>query len=423
MTIDAASIDAAYVVLQSTRQSGLRRRSYSKGLSMSWGRSRDWGSSWAPYVSIGEKLNMAVRLADQLAKKQNREVSPVKLQGSKIAKTFWGKAWCDNLTAYQDFSNRLPRGATYVRNGSVVDLVIDPKKINAIVAGSQPYTVKIEITALDAGRWKALRSECSKSIDSLLDLLSGKLSDGVMKQLTDQKTGLFPSPKEIKMSCSCPDYSSCCKHLAAVMYGVGSRLDSRPELLFLLRGVNHQELVSEAIAAGNLNRELSAVDDGGLATQDLSELFGIELDSSQLAASGPGKEKSRTVKTSPKKTSSRKIVEPIVSTGTSKKQKSEMKKAGVKKADVKKAAPAKRVIKPVVPSNGKQTEPSKRGRRELGSEKTTVRKAPVAKVAIARTKKKEQTSKKAAAPPKTVARTTAKQKAAARQVKRPTGAD
>ena len=211
------------------------------------------------------------------------------------------------------------------------------------------------------------------------------------------------------------------------MYGVGSRLDSRPELLFLLRGVNHQELVSEAIAAGNLNRELSAVNDGGLATQDLSELFGIELDSSQLAASAPGKKKSRTVKTSPKKTSSRKIIEPIVehivSTGTSKKQKSEVKKAGVKKAEVKKAAPAKRVIKPVVPSNGKQTEPSKRGRRELGSEKTTVRKAPVAKVAIARTKKKEQASKKAAAAPKTVARTTAKQKAAARQVKRPTGTD
>ena len=394
---------------------------------MSWGRSRDWGSSWAPYVSVGEKLNKAVRLAAQLAKKQNREVAPVKLQGSKIAKTFWGKAWCDNLTAYQDFSNRLPRGATYVRNGSVVDLVIDPKKINAIVAGSQPYTVKIEITALDAGRWKALRSECSRSIDSLLDLLSGKLSDGVMKQLTDQKTGLFPSPKEIKMSCSCPDYSSCCKHLAAVMYGVGSRLDSRPELLFLLRGVNHQELVSEAIAAGNLNRELSAVNDGGLATQDLSELFGIELDSSQLAASAPGKKKSRTVKTSPKKTSSRKIiepiVEPIVSTGTSKKQKSEVKKAGVKKAEVKQAAPAKRVIKPVVPSNGKQTEPSKRGRRELGSEKTTVRKAPVAEVAIATTKKKKQTSTKAAATTKTVARTTAKQKAVARQVKRPTGID
>jgi hypothetical protein len=156
---------------------------------MSWGR-----YDFAPYVPVAQKLGKAAKLAAQRAKKEQRDVSPVKLQGKAIAKTFWGKAWCDNLTAYQDFSNRLPRGATYVRNGSVVDLVIHPKNIAAIVAGSEPYTVKIEITELDAKRWKSIRSECSESIDSLLDLLSGKLSDGVMKRLTDQKTGLFPSP-------------------------------------------------------------------------------------------------------------------------------------------------------------------------------------------------------------------------------------
>ena len=258
---------------------------------MSWGR-----YDFAPYVPVAQKLGKAVKLSDQVAKKQNRVPAPVKLQGRTIAKTFWGKAWCDNLTAYQDFSNRLPRGATYVRNGSVVDLVIHPKKIAAIVAGSEPYTVKIEITELDAKRWKSIRSECSESIESLLDLLSGKLSDGVMKRLTDQKSGLFPAPREIRMSCSCPDYSSCCKHLAAVMYGVGARLDSQPELLFLLRGVDHQELVSQAIAAGNLDRELSAVDDNGLGTLDLSELFGIELDSSKPVAIVSGKVKAGKVK-------------------------------------------------------------------------------------------------------------------------------
>lgn len=251
---------------------------------MSWGQ-------WGPYVSVGEKLNKAAKKAAALAKKQKREPSPVKVQGRNIAKTFWGKAWCDNLTAYQDYSNRLPRGATYVRNGSVVDLVISPKKIEAIVAGSDPYTVKIEITALDSKRWKAIRSECSESIDSLLDLLSGKLSDGVMKRLTDQKTGLFPAPREIKMSCSCPDYSSCCKHLAAVMYGIGARLDSQPELLFLLRGVDHQELVSQAIAAGNLDRELSTSGSSGLDTNDLGAIFGIELDSVASDVAKPAKKK------------------------------------------------------------------------------------------------------------------------------------
>ena len=249
-----------------------------------------WEQQWAPYVSVGDKLNKAVRHAVQLAKKQKREREPVSIQGRAIAKTFWGKAWCDNLTAYQDYSNRLPRGATYVRNGSVVDLIIKYRKIEAIVAGSAPYTVKIEITELDKHRWKAIRSECSESIDSLLDLLSGRLSDGVMKQLTDQKTGLFPSPREIRMSCSCPDSSSCCKHLAAVMYGVGARLDNQPELLFLLRGVDHQELVSQAIAAGNLDRELSSVN-GGLDSQDLGAIFGIELENSVAEPAKPEKKK------------------------------------------------------------------------------------------------------------------------------------
>ena len=251
-----------------------------------------WGQQWAPYVSVGDKLNTAIRYAVQLAKKQKREREPVSIQGRAIAKTFWGKAWCDNLTAYQDYSNRLPRGATYVRNGSVVDLIIKPKRIEAIVAGSAPYTVKIEITELDKHRWKAIRSECSESIDSLLDLLSGRLSDGVMKQLTDQKTGLFPSPREIRMSCSCPDSSSCCKHLAAVMYGVGARLDNQPELLFLLRGVDHQELVSQAIAAGNLDRELSrGSGSGGLGSQDLGAIFGIELENSVVEPAKPEKKK------------------------------------------------------------------------------------------------------------------------------------
>ncbi|MEI6539834.1 MAG: hypothetical protein WCO86_09950 [Planctomycetota bacterium] len=245
-----------------------------------------WRQQWAPYVSVGDKLNKAVRPAAQLAKQQKREREPVSIQGRAIAKPFWGKAWCDNLTAYQDYSNRLPRGAAYVRNGSVVDLIIKPRRIEAIVAGSNPYTVKIEITELDKHRWKAIRSECSESIDSLLDLLSGKLSDGVMKQLTDQKTGLFPSPREIRMSCSCPDSASCCKHLAAVMYGVGARLDNQPELLFLLRGVDHQELISQAIAAGNLDHELSR-GGGGLDSQDLGAIFGIELETSVGEPSKP----------------------------------------------------------------------------------------------------------------------------------------
>lgn len=272
-----------------------------------------WGQQWAPYVSVAQKLNKAARHAALVAQKQKRNAEPVVLQGRQIAKTFWGKSWCDNLTAYQDYSNRLPRGATYVRNGSVVDLVIKPKLIEAIVAGSEPYKIRIEIKELETKRWKAIRSDCSESIDSLLDLLSGKLSDGVMRRLTEQKTGLFPAPAEIKMSCSCPDYSACCKHLAAVMYGVGARLDTRPELLFLLRGVDHQDLISQAIASGNLDRELSGTG-SSLDTQNLGEIFGIELDSGVGTITEPTVGKRRTRK----QTASAPLPERVLAVATKK---------------------------------------------------------------------------------------------------------
>ena len=243
---------------------------------MSYGRYGYGG--WAPYVPAAQKKANGAKSATALAKKQGRAPSPIKIEGRKIATTFWGLSWCDNLEAYSDFANRLPRGATYVRNGSVVDLIIKPRLIEALVAGSETYTVKITIESLPKSAWNQIKQDCSASIDSLLDLLAGRFSDGVMQRLTQQKNGLFPSPKEIKMQCSCPDYSYCCKHLAAVMYGIGHRLDKQPELLFLLRDVNHQELISEAVADGNLDRELSGKGGNTLQDADLGAMFGIELD-------------------------------------------------------------------------------------------------------------------------------------------------
>jgi uncharacterized Zn finger protein len=234
---------------------------------------------------VGQKLANARRDAIRIAKKQGREPSPVKLEGRKIATTFWGRAWCDNLEAYSDYANRLPRGATYVRNGSVVDLVIKPRCVHAIVAGSETYTVKINIAPLAKPTWKKIKADCSASIDSLLDLLAGRFNDGVMQRLTRQKDGLFPSPREIEMKCSCPDWSDCCKHLAAVMYGIGARLDQQPELLFLLRDVDHQELVTQAVAEGNLDRELAGRGERTLEGEDLGAMFGIELDTTSSAPS------------------------------------------------------------------------------------------------------------------------------------------
>ena len=171
-------------------------------------------------------------------------MSPVAIEGRKIARTFWGEAWCDNLERYSDYANRLPRGRTYVRNGSVVDLQVGPGRVTALVSGSTMYDVKVTVGPVPRARWSAICKDCSGAIDSLVELLQGRFSKGVMTRLCEEKTGLFPSPKDILFTCSCPDWASMCKHVAAVLYGIGARLDHQPELLFTLRKVDQQDLIA-----------------------------------------------------------------------------------------------------------------------------------------------------------------------------------
>lgn len=248
--------------------------------------------SWAPYVPVGTKIARGHAAAKKLAKKEGREPAPIAIEGRKIAKTFWGLKWCENLERYRDFSNRLPRGATYVRNGSVADLVIDPGSVRAIVAGSEAYTVKIVIQTLKTAVWKTICDDCAQGIDSLFDLLQGRFNDGVMQRLTDADKGLFPHKNEISMSCTCPDSAGVCKHIAAVFYGVAARLDQRPELLFKLRKVDHLELIAHATTAANLDQALSGSGEA-LSDADLGDIFGIELESTAAPSPRTSKRASR----------------------------------------------------------------------------------------------------------------------------------
>lgn len=249
-----------------------------------------WGyygyGDYAPYVPVAEKKAKAVKHAAKLAKKAGREPLPVAILGSKITKTFWGNSWCQNLEAYSDYSNRLPRGRTYAKNGSVVDLEILPGEIKAIVAGSEPYTISISVQNLPADQWKVIKRECAGQIGSLVELLQGKLSQSVMEIVTRKGTGLFPKPKEIKMRCSCPDAAGMCKHLAAVMYGIGARLDLQPELLFKLRKLDHLELIADAGQAPLASEKTTGTKT--IAANDLADMFGIEMvESSSTPESKP----------------------------------------------------------------------------------------------------------------------------------------
>jgi uncharacterized Zn finger protein len=240
-----------------------------------------WGS-FPRYVSAGEKRARAAEAVARLTRRRKGPPpSPVVVTGRKIASTFWGQAWCDNLESYADFAYRLDRGRSYVRHGAVVDLQIEATRVRSSVAGTRLYAVEVTIRPLERSRWKALVAGCGDRIDSVVSLLDGRLPDAVLRLVTHRERGLFPAPRQIAMTCTCPDWAGMCKHVAATLYGVGARLDQRPDLLFLLRGVDHNDLVHAAAARLATAAPAAASGDAGVTEGgDLGALFGIELTAS-----------------------------------------------------------------------------------------------------------------------------------------------
>jgi len=228
--------------------------------------------SWRPYVSVAQRRANARKEMEKLRKK-GVDIQPIELESRTIASSYWGKAWCSHLESFADYDYRLERGRTYVRNGSVCHLAIRPGHIEAFVSGSDLYKVAIEIKPLAAKRWKAIQAQCRGQIGSVLELLHGRLSSHVMGVVSDPAEGLFPKPGEIRFGCSCPDWASMCKHVAAVLYGIGSRLDHRPELLFVLRGVDAADLISDGIT---LPAARGGADD--IAEEALAGIFGVDIE-------------------------------------------------------------------------------------------------------------------------------------------------
>lgn len=231
--------------------------------------------SYARKPRVQERQRKAAREARRLVK-GGQALSPVAIEGRTIARSFWGKAWCENLESYRDYESRLPRGRSYVRNGSVLDLKVEPGKITALVSGTTIYQVAITIEHLRPDHWRRVKMQCAGNVGSVIELLEGRLSERVMQVVTHRGEGLFPKPAEIQMDCSCPDWAMMCKHVAAVMYGFGARLDQQPELLFTLRNVDHADLIGQAIdlAASRVTSSRKV-----LADELLGDVFGIEIDS------------------------------------------------------------------------------------------------------------------------------------------------
>ncbi|HTE37945.1 MAG TPA: SWIM zinc finger family protein [Reyranella sp.] len=248
----------------------------------------DFYDEWPRTMTVAERRQQAREDMARLGKRKRG--TPVIIEGSKIATSFWGKAWCSNLERYSDYASRLPRGRSYVRSGQVVDLQIAAGKVVALVSGTELYETTITIAPVKSPQWKAICRDCAGSIDSVVELLQGRLAQGVMDRVCRAGDGLFPAPREIKLSCSCPDSARMCKHVAAVLYGVGARLDQQPQLLFVLRGVDQNELIAGAgqgLAAGSAPASAKVLQD-----DDMAALFGLEMadeESSEASASAKPK--------------------------------------------------------------------------------------------------------------------------------------
>ena len=239
--------------------------------------SRYWEEGFysQPTTSELKRKSEASRVS---AEKKGKRLEPVVIQGRKIAKSWWGRAWCDNLERYADYESRLSRGKRYVKTGAVIDLSITKGRIQAKVQGSRktPYKVEIRISPLSEERCQEILQKCGKRVETLEKLLSGDFPEE-LKELFTQRGGLFPSSREISFSCSCPDWALMCKHVAAVLYGIGARLDENPSLFFALRGIEMGRFIDVAIAnrvermLKNAGRTSGRTIDEG----DIRGLFGI----------------------------------------------------------------------------------------------------------------------------------------------------
>lgn len=255
------------------------------------------------YVNKAERQKMAQKTVAKLNKKGKAELAPVIISGRQLARTWWGKAWNDNLERYSDYSNRIGRGRSYVRSGAVLDLKIEQGIIKALVQGSvaKPYVVEISIFPLPPRMWDKIRMACEGKIESLQELIEGKFPPGLSELFTAKGSGLFPSPQEISFNCSCPDWALMCKHVAAVLYGIGARLDEDPTLFFTLRAVDIHDLITKAIQ----NKTQTMLSKSGASSRrilddaDITAMFGVEVEAMLTGAGNntPKKRKKRKKQT------------------------------------------------------------------------------------------------------------------------------
>jgi uncharacterized Zn finger protein len=199
----------------------------------------------------------------------------------------------------------------------VLDLQVNPGKVESLVQGSRskPYSVNVKIKAVNKKIWQEIKTACGGKLDSLQELLTGKFPKALDEIFMAQGKGLFPSPKEIEFNCSCPDWAYMCKHVAATLYGIGTRLDEEPGLFFKLRKIKVKDLVTGAVEdkTRKLLKRAKKKTSRVIAESDLADVFGIDMEEPVISKKKKTKTAKKTSKTkkpsshAPKKSKSKTI--------------------------------------------------------------------------------------------------------------------
>ena len=230
--------------------------------------------SWHNYDEGEEaKQNVQRQLEKRQAKGEELKqvIAP---KGKKLASEFWGQAWQRHLEGLADYETRLPRGRSYLRQGNIYNLEIATGRVTAEVAGEHLYEVSIHFTPLTSEKWESIKQACAGQIGSMLDLLGGKIGEGIMRVISDTDHALFPRSKDIRFTCTCPDWADLCKHSAAVLYAIGLEFDREPELFFTLRGVDHHELVT---VSGSSLSQANSADVTVIPDDQIAGIFDIDI--------------------------------------------------------------------------------------------------------------------------------------------------
>ncbi|MDR0301947.1 MAG: DEAD/DEAH box helicase [Treponema sp.] len=157
---------------------------------------------------------------------------------SRYGVTPWGSWFIDVLDSYK-MGERLERGRRYANAGRVLSLDLSAGRAIAKVEGNYEPFYKVEIGFSPLAEAEQVYKLIEDDPPLLARIAAGELPEAFLDKLKKKGINLIPRRwREMKRSCTCPDYGDPCKHMAALYYIIAREIDADPHILFRLRGMD-----------------------------------------------------------------------------------------------------------------------------------------------------------------------------------------